>query len=340
MTTPNPAPDAPAVPGPDELLGRHLPDVLAACAQHTGKVTRFERATGGNVSHVFRVHGDAGHAILKVRGNRFANIPTLSTDPALIADEHRALGIYGQALPDHFPRMLAFLPQAHAMIMTDVFPDGRTWHEHLDQRPATTDEVTRLGRALAHVHRATAAVRTPIRSQGDDWFREHTFDFCLRPGRHPVLLDACTELAALPCRQLVLGDVAPKNLSLAAGRVAFVDLDNVHRNSPLYDVAYLLAHILLHHLRWPAEAPALATALLSSYGDAAPHSAQSDEVEALTATLAAGVLLYRLAALITPYPLTAPLRVGEKYRRLITHLLDSGNVTLPRLLGITEQAAA
>ncbi|MGH3824622.1 MAG: hypothetical protein ACRDRA_17580, partial [Pseudonocardiaceae bacterium] len=105
--------------------------------------------------------------------------------------------------PELFPKVLAFLPSAHAMVMTDVFPDGRTWHEHLDQRRATTSEAARLGRALARVHHATAAVRTPIRSQGDDWFREHTFDFCLRPTRHPALLHACAELATLPSQQLV-----------------------------------------------------------------------------------------------------------------------------------------
>lgn len=52
-----------------------------------------------------------------------------------------------------------------------------------------------------------------------------------------------------------------RTLSLAADRVAFVDLDNVHRNAPLYDVAYLLAHVLLHHLRWPADALALVVQL-------------------------------------------------------------------------------
>ncbi len=42
----------------------------------------------------------------------------LSTDPALIADEHHALQVYGQALPELFPKVLAFLPSAHAMVMT------------------------------------------------------------------------------------------------------------------------------------------------------------------------------------------------------------------------------
>lgn len=320
----------------DDLLGPHFPDVLAACRQHTGLITRIERATGGNVSHVFRVHGETGPVIVKVRGARFAGIPQLRTDPALIADEHRALQVYGQAVPDLFPTVLAFLPHAHALVMTDVFPDGRTWRQHLDQRPATAGEVTRLGRALARVHHATATVRTAIRSQGDEWFREHTFDFCLRPTGHPALLEACHQLAAQPGQQLVLGDVAPKNLSLAAGRVAFVDLDNVHRNAPLYDVAYVFAHILLHHLRWPAELPTVTAALLDSYTVPATDQPWPDP---LLARVAAGVVLYRLATHVVPYPPTAAPPVAQRFHTRVVRLLDTGAITVADLQRAAVKAA-
>lgn len=339
MTTFPPAIGAPPTPDLGALLGQHLPDVLAACTQHAGPITRIKRATGGNVSHVFRVYGDTGRVILKIRGNCFANIPTISTDPTLIADEHYSLQVYGRALPGLFPTILEFLPNAHAMVMTDVFPDRRNWHEHLNQRPATTNETVRLGQALARVHNATAVLRTPIRCQGDDWFREHTFDFCLRPSQHPALLDACTELATLPDQQLVLGDVAPKNLSLAADRVAFVDLDNVHRNAPLYDVAYLLAHILLHHLRWPTKAPTLTTALLDAYAAATREHNRRWAHDTLMAAVAAGVILYRLDARITPYPPTAPPAVSQRYHGQVMRLLNTGAFTVPDLLAATEQAS-
>ncbi|MEV6981728.1 phosphotransferase [Sphaerisporangium sp. NPDC051017] len=326
-------------PGPADLLGPHLEDVLAACRPHIGPVTRVEPCIGGNVSHVFRVHGERASVILKIRGNRFSGIPEIATDPKLIADEHRALVLYGQALPDLFPRVLAFLRHAHALVMTDVFPDGRTWRQHLDQRPATPTEVARLGRALARVHHATATVRTPIRTRGgDDRFRELTFDFCLRPTGHPALLDACTNLVALPGQQLVLGDIAPKNLSLAHGRVAFVDLDNVHYNAPLYDVAYLLAHLLLHHLRQPAEVHSLTAALLDAYAGPAP--ARPWQQDPLLATVTAGVVLYRLATHVVPYPPTAPAAVGEHYRDRVVRLLDTGSFTVPDLLRAAGKAPA
>jgi Ser/Thr protein kinase RdoA (MazF antagonist) len=326
------------LPSLDDLLGAHLPDVLATCRPHTGPITRIERATGGNVSHVFRIHGKTGRVILKVRGTRFSGIPQLTTDPALIADEHRALTVYAQALPDLFPKVLAFLPHAHALVMTDVFPDGRTWRQHLDQRPATPGETARLGNALARIHHATAAVRTPIRSQGDDWFREHTFDFSLRHTGHQALLDACEELASLPGQQLILGDVSPKNLSLAAHGVAFVDLDNVHRGAPLYDIAYLLAHILLHHLRWPARLPALTATLLDAYARPEPVRPWADDP--LLASVTAGVVLYRLTTHLVPYPPTAPPAIAERYRDQVVRLLDKSAFTVPDLLRAAGKAPA
>ncbi|MFF9785035.1 phosphotransferase family protein [Streptomyces nigrescens] len=321
------------------LLGPHLDAVLATCHPHTGPLTHIERATGGNVSYVYRVHGARDRVILKIRGTRFSGIPELTTAPELIADEHHALTLYGQRVPDLFPQVLAFLPDAHALVMTDVFSDGLTWRQHLDQRPATLGETTRLGKALARVHHATATVRTPIRPHGgDDRFREHTFDFCLRPTGHPALLDACTQLTALPGQQLVLGDVAPKNLSLAAARVAFVDLDNVHYNAPLYDVAYLLAHVVLHHLSRPAELPALAAALLDAY--AGPEPAGPWATDRLLATVTAGVLLYRLATHLVPYPPTAPPAVGERYRNQVVRLLNTGTFTVPDLLRAAGKTTA
>ncbi|MFI9630054.1 phosphotransferase family protein [Streptomyces sp. NPDC052042] len=321
------------------LLGPHVQPVLAACRPHTGTVTRIRVCTGGNVSHVFRAYGESGCVIVKVRGRRFARIGHLATDPALIAVEHRALTLYHQALPDLFPQVLAFLPDAHAMVMTDVFPDGRTWREHLDKRPADVEECARLGYALTRIHHATTGFPAVREGDGDDRFREeHAYGYCLRTAGHPVLADACRRLDALPGRQIVLGDVCPKNLSLASGRAAFVDLDNVHRGSPLYDVGYLLAHLVLHHLTRSAVQHKVAAAFLDAY--ALPGPTRIWRSDALLATITAGVLLYRLEARVVPYPPTAPPATADRFRRQILHLLDTGPFTVADLLDAAQLEAA
>ncbi|WP_331738330.1 phosphotransferase [Embleya sp. NBC_00896] len=318
---PPPPPPQPAPPSLATLLGDALPAVLADCRRHTGEILTIAPATGGNVSHVFRVQGSRRNAIVKARRSRFAKIPTLRTDPALIADERRALEVYGTAAPGLFPRVLGFHDQAHAMVLTDVFPDGLNYHQHLHRRPATVAETTRLGATLRGIHQATREVHTRIRSQGDVWFREHTFDFCLRARGHKTLDEACRQMAARPGQQLILGDLAPKNLSLANDGVALCDLDNVHRGWPLYDVAYFLAHLLIHHLTRPHHLPALVPALLAGYlGTNAPERAE----DPLMATVTAGVVLYRLASTTVPYPLAQPPAVTERYRDRVLELLDSG----------------
>ncbi|MFJ4679065.1 phosphotransferase [Kitasatospora sp. NPDC088783] len=319
-----------------QVLGRHLFTVLAACRPHAGRLTRVDACTGGNVSHVHRVCGEAGSVVVKVRGHRFARIP-IATDPALIAVEHRALTLHHALLPDLFPQVLAFLPEAHAMVMTDVFPDRRTWREHLDERGATAEECTRLGTALARVHLATAGLPPLREGDGDDLFRsEHAYGYCLRAAGHHALDEACRRLDARPGRQLVLGDLSPKNISLAAGRTAIVDLDNVHTGAPLFDVGYLLAHLVLHHLARPEHLHPLTAALLDAYAPAAAGWWRGDD---LLAAVAAGVLLYRLEARTVPYPPTAPPATADRVRRGLLRLLDTGPFTVPELLQSARQVA-
>jgi hypothetical protein len=272
-----------------------------------------------------------GNVIVKVRGRRFARIEHIATDPALIAVEHRALSLHHRLLPDLFPKVLAFLPEAHAMVMTDVFPDGRTWRDHLDQRCATAEECARLGTALTRIHHATAGLPPLRNGDGDDLFRaEHAHGYCLRSGDHRALDEACRRLDALPGQQLVLGDTCPKNLNLHGGRTAFVDLDNVHKGAPLFDLGYLLAHLVLHHLTRPTLLHPLAAAFLDAY--TLPGPARPWRGDDLLATVAAGVLLYRLEARIVPYPATAPPATTEQLRHRLRRLLDTGPFTVPDLL--------
>ncbi|MEV6987014.1 phosphotransferase [Sphaerisporangium sp. NPDC051017] len=328
LSLPEPGPPLPSL---SALLGGALPGLLADCRRHVGQIAGIERAVGGNVSHVFRVRGACGNVILKIRADRFARIPALRTDPAMIADERRALEVYAGVEPSVFPRVLAFRAAAHAMILTDVFPDGRNYHQHLDQRPATAEEMTRLGSTLRRIHQATQDVRTEIRSQGDVWFRDHTFGFCLRATGHDALSRACEELAALPGQQLILGDLAPKNLSLAGG-VAICDLDNVHRGWPLYDIGYFLAHLLIHHLRWAGHLRTLVPALLAAYFAAEPPQQRSPADAVLMAKVVAGVVLYRLATETVPYPLAGPPALASRFRDRVLRLLDTGAFTVQDLI--------
>lgn len=309
------------------LLGPHLHEIMALCCQHTGTVRSVAPLQGGNVSHVYAVSGDRGRVVLKVRGPRFARIPELRTDPALIGEEHRSLQAFGVRVPGVFPRVLAFHEDAHAMVLADVFPDGRNYHQHLIERPATAEEMRRLGSTLRAIHRSIRTTELPQRSHKR--LREHTFNYLLRARNHPTLDQVCRDLPNLPGQQLILGDLAPKNLSLADGSVAICDLDNVHRSWPLCDLAYFTAHLLIHHLSRPARLPAALNALTTGYhGDDPITTAQ----ESLMATVTAGVVLYRLEEGIVPYDNGQPRATTAQFSHLVRQLLNADQLRLTDLL--------
>ncbi|WP_221354644.1 phosphotransferase family protein [Streptomyces beigongshangae] len=312
-----------------DLLGQALTRVLADCRPHTGVPLVTERVSGGNVAHVFSVRGPAGRVIIKIRREHFARIPSLRADPALIGDERRLLALYHAAAPGVFPRVLAFHDDTHAMVLSDVFPDGRTYHQHLTERSATVREMARLGRALRRVHQATRDAHAPQRQHLDPRFPAYRRDFALRSLGHPALDAACAEMAGRPEHQLVLGDLAPKNISITDARIGLCDLDNAHHGWPLYDLGYFAGHLLIHHLNRPRELPALLTALLTGY-DGERTLTRPDA--ALAATVAAGIVLYRLGDSVVPYSAGQPAALADRYRGRARALLDHGTLTLQDLV--------
>ncbi|MFF8447757.1 phosphotransferase [Streptomyces leeuwenhoekii] len=322
---------SPTVSAPSlaDLLGPALPRVLADCRPHTGVPLVTERVSGGNVAHVFSVRGPADRVIIKIRREHFARIPSLRTDPALIGDERRLLELYHARVPGVFPRILAFHDDTHTMVLSDVFPDGRTYHQHLIERSATVGEMARLGRTLRRVHQATRDARLPQRQHRDPRFPTYLRDFALRCLGNPAVDAACAELAARPDRQLVLGDLAPKNISITETRLGLCDLDNAHHSWPLYDLAYFAGHLLIHHLTRPRDLPTLVTALLMGYQGKRTLTRPD---AALAATVAAGVVLYRLGDGVVPYAHRQPAALADRYHERTRTLLDHGPFTLQDLV--------
>ncbi|MER6719866.1 aminoglycoside phosphotransferase family protein [Streptomyces halstedii] len=326
-----------SLPSLADLLGQALPRVLADCRSHTGVPLMTERVSGGNVAHVFSVRGPVGRVIIKIRREYFARIPFLRADPALIGDERRLLELYHAAAPGVFPRVLAFHDDTHAMVLSDVFPDGRTYHQNLTEQSATAVEMARLGRTLRRVHQATRDAHPPQRQTLAPHFPAYQQDFALRSPGHPALDAARAQMADHPERQLILGDLAPKNISITNARIGLCDLDNAHHSWPLYDLGYFAGHLLIHHLTRPHELPALVTALLMGY-QGKQALARQDAV--LAATVAAGVVLYRLGDGVVPYLLGQPAALADRYRGRARAMLDHGTLTLQDLVRAAQPGKA
>ncbi|MEU4802856.1 hypothetical protein [Actinosynnema sp. NPDC023587] len=318
------------LPLPRAVLG----GLVASCAEHVGDVRRVAEVFGGSVSHVYRVFGERGSAILKVRGRSFSRIPGITTDPSLIRYERKALRIFRSAAPHVFPDVLAFHREHHALVLEDVFPGGRTFEDALRTAPATRADAALLGATIGLVHRETAHVDEAIREDDDLAFRDQTLWFCLESSGHPALARTAAQYRARSRRTLVLGDAAPKNTSLAAGRITLCDLDNAHLGSHHYDVGYVAAHLVLHHLPDPDLAEGLVRAFRDGYARSHPAVDPDDPIVLRTLL---GVCLYRLVNDTVPYRLAlSPERRREVYA-VVYRLLDDPGPTLSKVTAALKE---
>jgi hypothetical protein len=145
-----------------------------------------------------------------------------------------------------------------------------------EQTADTTGTTARsAGSALAAWHTGTA-FNASIRARYDNEIfiklRTQPFYATLLP-RHPALADCLGELAnELLATQwcLVHGDFSPKNILADGARISVVDWEVAHCGDPVFDLAFLTAHLLLKAIRRPADLPgyrALAAVFLDTYMD-------------------------------------------------------------------------
>jgi hypothetical protein len=281
-------------------------------------ITAVGPVPGGVAHRVFGIDTDDGRFYLKIRGDHFATIPAIACNPEDIAHEYRALTVFGDIAPDHFPKVMSFDAARHYLIVSDVIgPDGIKMESLLSGESPVPDGLYRTyGETVGTVVRAAAAVREPIREGGDDTYYRTVLSHRLGYRNHPVLNRTIARLAELPDRQLIMGDPAPKNIGVrdGGGKLTFFDLETAHLGNPVFDYAYGLAHVALHTADNPDRMMAAAADYLKGYGDA-PYD------PALARNIVLGVMLYRLNGII-PYPVPLPPDGRQRLETAVLAALD------------------
>ncbi len=284
------------------------------------RIRKVSPVPGGVAHRVYAIHSEAEKYFLKIRGDHFASIPSIACDPGDIAHEHKALTMFGNVAPARFPRVLSFNNVAHYLVLSDVIKDG----EKLDvafKRGTVPDNIfTIYGDTLAELRRATHESTEPVRSGGDNDYYQRVLGHRLGYRNHPVLNTAIDGLTALPHRQLILADAAPKNMGIQHKRnlLTLYDLETAHQGNPEFEYAYGAAHTLLHSLPRRDHMHNAINQYTKGYGEA-PYNAQ------LIFRLVLGLMLYRLRSII-PYPIALRSRSRQK---LVT-MIES---RLPRITG-------
>ncbi len=294
-----------------------------------GSIQTAERVSGGYVHYVFRVGGEERVAYLKARGDHFARLPHIETDPKRIAEEHKALQLYIQHCAQYFPEVLHFDADRNYLLLTELLPGVLTLEQRFLHEQVSMNEVEQLGFSLGDIHAQTASVQEPIRPDGDQAFKENLFKYVIEYPQHPSLLAAATEHWNRNT-QLLIGDTSPKNVFVNNTKVGYCDLEGSHQGSVVYDQAFMLAHLLLHQ---QSKLGALTALQHFVYGYAAGNPEGSlDFGDKLLPHTIQGIFLYRLDNDLIPYNLDMTRLDRKKAAARIYASLSKGTTDIEEII--------
>jgi 5-methylthioribose kinase len=216
--------------------------------------------------------------------------------------EARCARVLSTVVPGSVPETLASDETRHALIMACAPEASANWKVQLMSGVVNIDTSADAGRLLGRIHARTAG-SPHLAAVFDDrsFFEELRIDPYLRTLmlRHPDLARSIgaiieEQLATREC--LVHGDYSPKNLLVAPdGTLILLDHEVAHWGNPSFDIAFVLNHLCLKALKFPARTDTYLTAaraIWSAYLVEAPAFGQ--DLPAQTARLLGGLMLARV----------------------------------------------
>ena len=231
---------------------------------------------GGVSSDIVAVRGGGSGFVVK------RALPQLRVSQQWLADNDRvvaeaaALKLAGELRPGTVPVVID-LDEATYTLTLELAPDTwRNWRHDLLEGRGDTAAARELGRALAVWHGETADhARVPQRLHDSCAFVQLRIQpfYGAIASHHPDLAPRIDELArALLERRtcLVHGDFSPKNVLTGDHRVWVLDWEAAHVGDGMFDVAFLITHLILKTVHRPHAAAVyrdIATEFLVAYGD-------------------------------------------------------------------------
>lgn len=239
----------------------------------SGTDASAEPMTGGVSSDVVAVAGTNVDLVVKQALPKLRVQQEWLASPRRILTEAEALIEARRIRPSDVPQVVDVDADAMTLTIGRAPRSQRNWKSDLLEGFINPLTARSAGSALAAWHSGTAS-NPSIRAGYDNEIfiklRTEPFYAALRP-RHPALADRLGELVTeLLATQwcMVHGDFSPKNILADGARISVVDWEVAHCGDPVFDLAFLTAHLLLKAIRRPADLPgyhALAAEFLDTY---------------------------------------------------------------------------
>lgn len=230
---------------------------------------------GGVSSEVVAASGPELRVVLKRALPRLRVTEEWLADERRLRIETRALRIAGELAPAAVPAVLDFDEETGILVLEHAPSDLLNWRDELLAGRIDAAPASELGRLLALWHHETSGTAALADLADRKAFVQLRIDpfYKTVAARHQLVAAGVERLieellTASVC--LVHGDFSPKNV-LANGRsLRVLDWEVAHLGEPVFDLAFLLTHLVLKAVHRPAAAGhyrAAAAAFLEGYGD-------------------------------------------------------------------------
>lgn len=303
------------------------------CVVPADALATAQPLTGGVSSEVLEVSWPLGGAVVKQSLPRLRVAAVWEAAPERILTEARALELAGKLTPGHTPEIFDVDDAALALTMSMAPSRLLNWKHRLLEGDVQAETATTLGSILGIWHHRTADQSDVQKAFADlETFRQlrlepfHQQVARAWPDLAAPVLTVMRELTSTQ-RCLVHGDFSPKNVLADGSTVWVLDWEVAHYGNPVFDVAFMSAHLLLKAVHLPGLVAALEAAwrsFVGAYLEASRRSLVFDD-----RTLARHTACLLLARVDGKSPVEY-LDAGEHetVRRLGRHLLLDSDTSL------------
>lgn len=241
--------------------------------------TRVTELGGGVSSVVVLVETVDERLVVKQPRSQLLVKDEWFAEPGRALMEAEALKFAHHLTPTAVPALLDVDAEACTLTMAAAPPSWRPWKELLLEGIVEPSVGGSLGSLLGVWHRSSSESLAGLGALSDlavfEQLRIGPFHQTVverHPDLAPLIAPAVEALVKRPGRCLVHGDFSPKNVLVGDEGLWVIDFEVAHVGDPVFDLAFLITHLVLKSVHRPAMAGAYracAVQFLKSYTDEA-----------------------------------------------------------------------